>query len=420
MSELPTPLPQHLAFESMAYGLFVHWGLYSQLGKGEWVKKWHDIPMDEYLGLVDTFTAEDFDARELARFAKRAGFRYLCHTTRHHDGFSLYDTRGLNTYDAPHSPAGRDLIAEMVEACREEGITPFFYHTTLDWSWDTENCSDEAFAEYIDYLVASVEVLCTQYGEIGGFWFDGNWSRKDADWQEDRLYKMIRSHQPNTIIVNNSSIGALGAVGHPDLDVVTFEQGRPEPLDRAGLPKYVVSEMCQTMNLHWGIGANDFMYKSPADVITDLTSCRKVGANFLLNIGPGAQGGLPAYEKACLERVGEWIGGMEKAVYDAKPCGAQAEGQDFVLRNPNTGRYYYFAHNLPIPKNNHVTGAMGASEGPRMFRGVTAPLRLAHWLDSGESLTLEREGDDAWTLHATGYPYGTNRVVRIAELSDGE
>ena len=401
----------------MAYGLFVHWGLYSQLGKGEWVKKWHDIPMEEYRKLADSFTAVDFDARELARFAKKSGFRYLCHTTRHHDGFSLYDVKGLNTYDALHAPAGRDLTGEIVEACRAEGITPFFYHTTLDWSWDTENCSDAEFASYIDYLVASVEILCTQYGEIGGFWFDGNWSRKDADWQEDRLYEMIRSHQPNTIIVNNSSIGALGAVGHPDLDVVTFEQGRPEPLDRTGQLKYKVGEMCQTMNLHWGIGANDYLYKSPAEVITDLTSCRKVGANYLLNIGPEAQGGLPAYEQACLERVGEWTKGVEAAIYEAKPCGARAGGQDFVLKHPDTGRVYYFAHNLPISKNNHVTGAMGATEGPRDFYGIADDLQHAHWMDTGDAIPLTRSGDDAWTLDATGYPYGSNRVVRIAELT---
>lgn len=413
---LPTPLPQHTAFESMAYGLFVHWGLYSQLGKGEWVKKWHGIPMEAYRPLMDTFTAEDFDAKEWAGFAKRAGFRYVCLTTRHHDGFSLYDTRGLNTYDAPHTPAGRDLVAEFVAACREEGLTPFFYHTTLDWSWDTENCSEAAFADYIDYLVASLEILCTQYGPIGGFWFDGNWSRKQADWQEDRLYAMIRSHQPDTLLINNSSIGALGAKGHPDLDVVTFEQGRPEPLDRSGMPKYVVPEMCQTMNLHWGIGANDFMYKAPPEVIGDWCACRKVGANYLLNLGPTAQGGLPDYERACLQRVGEWIPPVAPAVYEARPCGVEAEGGDFVLRHPDTGTYYYFACNLPIRDNDHKTREMGAAEGPRRFKGVKAELGRAVWMDTGEALDLVCEGNSTWSLNVTGYPYGSNRVVRVAEM----
>jgi alpha-L-fucosidase len=416
----PTPLPQHSRFESLAYGLFVHWGLYSQLGQGEWVKKWHDIPMEEYRKLMDTFTAEDFDARALARFAKRCGMKYVVHTTRHHDGFSMYDTRGLNTYDAPHSPAGRDLIREFVDACRKEDVVPFFYHTTLDWSWNTETCNEADFAAYIDYLVKSVEILCTQYGPIGGLWFDGNWSRRDADWQEDRLYAMIRSHQPEALIINNSSIGALGAKGHPDLDAITFEQGRPDPLDREGMPKYVVAEMCQTMNLHWGIGANDFMYKSPVDVITDLVSCRRAGANYLLNIGPTAQGGLPAYEKACLERVGEWVKGVQPAIYDARPCAIQAEGDDFVLQIPDTTTAYYFAHNLPIHDNNHITEKWGATEGPRKITRIAEDVVSAKWMDTGEVLEVTQADDVTYVLNATGYPYGTNRVVRIAELEFGE
>ena len=137
------------------------------------------IPQDEYEKLVDTFTAEDFDARASPGLAKEAGMRYITITARHHDGFSLYDTRGLSEFDAPHSPAKRDLIAEFVEGCRAEGIVPFFYHTTLDWRWKTQEIDEAKFEEYLDYLHASVELLCTQYGPIGGLWFDGNWSARD-------------------------------------------------------------------------------------------------------------------------------------------------------------------------------------------------------------------------------------------------
>ncbi|MCC5847477.1 MAG: alpha-L-fucosidase [Verrucomicrobia bacterium] len=413
---LPVPEAYVSRFESLAYGLFVHWGLYSQIGKGEWYKKWHGVPMDEYRKLTETFTAEDFDAREHARFARRCGMRYITLTTRHHDGFSLYDTRGLNTYDAPHSAAGRDLIAEFVQACRAEDIVPFFYHTTLDWSLDTETCDEKAFAAYLDYLNDSVEILCTQYGKIGGLWFDGNWSRRDADWQEDRLYGMIRSHQPEAIIVNNSSINALGAKGHPQLDVVTYEQGRPEPLNRTGMEKYVAVEMCQTMNLHWGIGKHDFMYKSPAEVITDLASCRRVGANYLLNIGPTAGGAVPAYEKACLERVGEWVAVQAPAIYNARPTACVCEGRDFVLRDPDTRKAWYFAHNLPIHDNDHKTREAGATEGMRKIEGLDFVPARAKWLDTEESLSLENESGHL-KLNCTGYPYGSNLVVRVAELT---
>ena len=161
-------------FEGMALGMFVHWGLYAQMGRGEWIMHQELIPKEEYSKLKNTFTAEDYDPSEWVKTAKSAGAKYMVVTTRHHDGFSLYDTCGLSDYDALHSPAGRDLIAEYVDACRAEGLVPFFYHTTLDWYQDS---FQEDFDAYLDYLLHSVEILCTRYGKIGGLWFDGNWNR---------------------------------------------------------------------------------------------------------------------------------------------------------------------------------------------------------------------------------------------------
>ena len=120
-------------FEQMGFGMFVHWGLYSQIGKGEWIYALDNMKMTDYEKLKDTFTAENFDAEQLVLTAKNAGCKYITLTTRHHEGFSLYDTCGLSDFDAPHSPAGRDLIKEYVDACRKYDIVPFFYHTTLDW-----------------------------------------------------------------------------------------------------------------------------------------------------------------------------------------------------------------------------------------------------------------------------------------------
>jgi alpha-L-fucosidase len=218
----------------MAFGMFVHWGLYSLLERGEWILHHSRMPEAEYRKLTERFTAENFDARALARLAKRAGMKYITLSARHHDGFSLYDTRGLSTYDAPHSAAGRDLIAEFVEGCRAEGIVPFLYHTTLDWSFGTADCDEATFNEYLDYLHASVEILCREYGPLGGLWFDGNWSR-EADWKEDRLYGMIRKYQPDCMIINNTGLGHRGVWGHPEIDSTTFEQGLPQPIDRRGL-----------------------------------------------------------------------------------------------------------------------------------------------------------------------------------------
>ncbi len=408
--QIPLPEPRIARFEKLAYGMFIHWGLYSQLGRGEWVMHMEKIPVEEYRKLKDTFTAAEFDGRRIAATARRAGMRYITLTTRHHEGFSLYDTRGLTDYDAPHSPAGRDLVADFVDGCRAEGIVPFFYHTTLDW-YRPEFHAD--FDAYLEYLRKSVEVLCTHYGEIGGLWFDGNWSKPEADWREDELYGMIRRLQPEAMIVNNTGLDARGRVGHPEIDSVTFEQGRPTPMDRRGMPKYVAAEMCQTMNRHWGIGARDFAYMPPGSVIEHLCACRKVGANYLLNVGPTAEGRIPDYERATLERAGDWVAMHADAVYEAKPCGVAGPGHDFGLRSEQG--LYLFVHDLAVTGDEHVVvDVQGA--GPRTFTGIGPEVTKARWVDSGEELAVEAAPEAGeLTIQATGYPYGTNLVVRVAQ-----
>lgn len=411
---VPTPAPRIERFERMAYGMFIHWGLYSQLGKGEWIQHQGPIPQAEYERLTATFTAEDFDAGSIARLAREAGMKYITLTTRHHDGFSLYDTRGLSDYDAPHSAAGRDLVAEFVAGCRGEGIVPMFYHTTLDWRRQSHTCDDAAFDAYLDYLHDSVEILCTQYGPIGGLWFDGNWSRPKADWKEDRLYGLIRKHQPEAMIINNTGLSARGVVGHSEIDSTTFEQDLPKPVNREGWPKYVAGEMCQTMNRHWGIGTNDFNYMSPAQVIENLALCRKVGANYLLNVGPTAGGAIPEYESAALKRAGAWVAMHAKPIYEGKPADCSCFGRDFALEAD--GKLYLFVFDLTISGHANVTVAAGGT-GPRTISGIKRPIKSVRWMDNGESLDFTQNVERGFAaIRLTGYPYGTNLVVRVAEI----
>ena len=409
---VPKPEPRVARFEEMAYGMFIHWGLYALMGQGEWVQHLRKVPMPEYAKLKERFTAEEFDGREIARIAKASGMKYITLTSRHHDGFSLYDTRGLSDHDAPHSAAGRDLVANFVEGCRAEGILPIFYHTTLDWYQESFN---DDFDAYLDYLHQSVEVVCTQYGDIGGLWFDGNWSRPDADWKEDRLYALIREHQPEALIINNTGLSARGAAGHPEIDSVTFEQGRPTPMDREGAEKYLAAEMCQTMNRHWGIGNWDFNYQSPKEIIGNLCACRKVGANYLLNVGPTASGRIPDYESATLRRVGEWVELHAAAIYTGKPSAVSGRGQDFALETD--GKTYLFVHDLSRSGHADVTTG-GGGAGPRAFSGLTREVSGARWMDDGEDLPFTHDPDSGlFCLDATGYPYGVDMVVRVAELS---
>lgn len=415
---IPVPEPRVARFEKLAFGMFIHWGLYSQLGEGEWVQHLKNIPLDEYRKLKDAFTARGFDARAIARLAKDAGMRYITLTTRHHEGFSLYDTRGLSDYDAPHSPAGRDLVAEFVEACRAEDILPFLYHTTVDWQWNgmnTATCSDSDFEKYLDYLHASVEILCTQYGPIGGLWFDGNWSRPQADWKEDRLYGLIRRLQPEAMIINNTGIGHEGVLGHSALDSVTFEQSAARPLDRRGHAKYVAGEMNQTLNEHWGVGAKDFQYKSIGGIIRFLACCRRAGANYLLNMGPSADGAIPELEAAMLRKVGHWTRMFADAIYEGKPDpDVKCQGDDFLLNAG--GKSYYFAFDLNINGHENVTvGIRGG--GPRAIYGLKRAIRQARWMDNQETLPFCQDAEAGLcALHLTGYPYGSQMVVRVAEI----
>ena len=228
--------PRIKAFEQLGLGLFVHFGLYSLVGRGEWVKHHERLPDEQYECLTKRFDPAKDWAKQLVAAAKRAGCRYITLTARHHDGFSLYDTCGLNDYDAPSAACGRDLIAEFVQACRAEDILPFFYHTLLDWH---EKSYRENFSEYLKYLRKSVELLCTRYGKIGGIWFDGTWDKPNEDWQQDALYALIRKHQPDAVIINNTGLGARGQLGHIELDSVTFERGRPAPINLSDSPKYI-------------------------------------------------------------------------------------------------------------------------------------------------------------------------------------
>lgn len=396
-------------FEKMGFGMFIHWGLYSQLGEGEWIMHLKNIPKTEYSKLKETFTAKDFDAEKIAFTAQKAGMRYITLTTRHHEGFSLYNTCGLSTYDVIHSPAGRDIVSEYVTACKNYNIMPMLYHTTLDWYDDR---FEHDFDAYLQYLRDSVEILCTNYGEIGGFWFDGNWSKPNADWQEDKLYSMIRRLQPNAMIINNTGITARGEIGNPYIDSVTFEQGHPKPMDREGMKKYVAAEMCQTINDHWGFGKEDFDSKSVPELIESLCSCRKIGANYLLNIGLEPDGKIIKLQEATLEEIGKWIKISGDSVYLGKPTHIKGEDKDFALEY--NGNIYFYIHDLAVEAKEQVVMGRKTRNGIRKFSGNIAKIKNIRWIDNDEPLSFSQNTSET-EINCTGYPYGKSLVVRIAK-----
>ncbi len=396
-------------FEKLGFGLFVHFGVYSVYGSGEWAKQCLPIGDEEYDALIPQFKPKADWARKLAAAAANAGCKYITLTTRHHDGFSLYDTCGLNTYDTVHS-IGRDLVREFVDACRERGVVPFFYHTLLDWH---EPSYKNDFNAYLAYLRRSVELLCTNYGPIGGIWFDGLWDRPNDDWQEDALYGMIRTHQPNAMIINNTGLSAQGALGHPELDSVTFERGKPKPMNMEGAPKYIASEMCQVFGDHWGYAREDLNFKAPADMIRDLAVCRRCGSNMLMNVGPMADGSIRPIEGAMLDIMGQWVRIFKEAIYEARPAGISVENKqgDFLLKNEDA--YYLFCCDLPMSADPNVALVQGA-DYTDIFT-LEKPIDSIIWLDNGKPLAFEQEGSRV-TVHTQPFCYGRNLVVRVAKI----
>jgi alpha-L-fucosidase len=407
--------PERIAkFEQLAFGIFVHFGLYSLIQKGEWALHLHNIPQDDYFQLINKFTVPDFSAQKLAQLAKSSGAKYITLTSRHHDGFSLYNTKGLSQLDITKTPTQRDIVREFTDACRAEGIVPCLYHTTLDW---TDPRFKNDWKGYQHYLRESVELICSEYGPLGSVWFDGNWSKPDADWELDDLYRTVRKHQPDTLIINNTGIGEEGKLVHPEIDAVTFERGHATRPVIAPGSKVYTGEMCMTSNFHWGSAGNDFNMISPATVIEYLCRTRAAGANFLMNLGPTETGALPEYESALFHVVGKWInlhGGDQNPIYLRNLDPILGQEEDFGVHAEDAD--YLFVFDITATADPRASGTNSRGAGPRTFRGVNQKYTRAKWLDSGQELKLEHSSDGS-TLHTTGYPYGTNTVVRIAKLS---
>ncbi len=387
-------------FKKLGFGLFVHFGLYSILGKGEWYASASKMDMDEYNALANQFCVAENWAQRLVHTAKKAGCRYITLTARHHDGFSLYDTQGLTDFDAPHSACQRDLVREFVDACRQENIVPFFYHTLLDWH-NPDYQTD--FPKYIDYLIKSIEILCTQYGDIGGFWFDGMWDKAE-DWQEDRLYGTIRRYLPNAMIINNTGLDALGKTGHPEIDSVTFERGQPFPILSDGKP--IAGEVCQVITDHWGYAEDDICFKSLPELLETLIDCRACGCNLLLNTGPKGNGLITPIDEALLLGLGKWILTNKGFIYDAVPAKLQATNAQILT----DGTWYYaIIKQVPMCYNTNVTRVGSAKH---ILLDTKRPIIKAIWLDDDTSVALEPDG----SFYAQPFSYGVSLSARVAKF----
>lgn len=291
-------------FREARFGMFIHWGLYSQLGRHEWVMNRERIPVQEYEKLADTWKPVPNAPRIWAKLAKQAGMRYMVMTTKHHEGFCLFGTE-LTDYNAVKHGPGRDLVAEYVEAARAEGLRVGFYYSLMDWHHpDGARCKKDEAARrrFVDFTHAIVRELMTKYGKIDIMWYDVNWPLTAEEWEAEKMNAMVRELQPD-IIINNRS-GLPEDFGTPEQHITPEKGGR-------------AWEACMTFNESWGYTPIDTRWKDAWEVVRMLRQVAAGGGNLLLNIGPTPEGYVPEPCEKVLREVGHWLEEYGPSVYDA-------------------------------------------------------------------------------------------------------
>jgi len=284
------------------FGMFIHWGLYSLVGQMEWALEVEGIPILQYEYLAKHFQPKPNAAREWARLARRAGQKYMVMTTKHHEGFCLFDSR-LTDYCAPRQGPGRDLVREFVDAARAEGLRVGFYYSLMDWHHpDGARCkTDEAARQrFVAYTHGLVRELMTNYGKIDVLWYDVDWPLTAEQWESERMNQMVFELQPE-IIVNDRN-GLEGDFSTPEQEISAAQKGR-------------AWEACMTMNDSWGFNRGDNNWKTAKTIVSNLANCARGGGNYLLNIGPKPDGSVPAESVEILETVGRWLDTNGKSIY---------------------------------------------------------------------------------------------------------
>ena len=322
-------------FSDSRFGIFLHWGIYSTFAQGEWYMQNVPLNRDEYAKAADAFYPHRFDADQWVSAIKAAGAKYISFTTRHHDGFSLWDTR-QSDYNIMHTPYGKDVVRQLADACHRQGIKLHLYYSHIDWTRDDypigrtghgtgKDPKKANWASYYQFMNAQLTELLTNYGEIGAIWFDGHWDHdKDSvpfDWQLPEQYELIHRLQPACLVGNNHHI-----TPYPGEDIQIFERDVPGE-NKAGLSGQAIGrlplETCQTMNGMWGYKVADQNYKSATELIRLLVRTAAKGANLLLNVGPQPNGELPATALARMKEMGEWLEQNGQAIYRTEAGGIQ-------------------------------------------------------------------------------------------------
>ncbi len=355
------------------FGMFIHWGLYSMPGRHEWIRNYEEIPNEDYEKYFEQFNPDLFNPKEWAKAAREAGMKYFVITTKHHEGFCMWDSK-YTDYKVTNTPCGRDLLREIVDAFRAEGLKVGFYHSLIDWHHPDftvdnvhplRNRPDRAklnegrdMARYREYLHNQVRELLTEFGKIDIIWFDfsypqwGEDGKGHADWDSEGLVRMIRELQPGIMINNRLDLPGGG-------DVITPEQNTPDDpvTDENGNP--VVWEGCQTFSGSWGYHRDELTWKSAKQCIDMLINhvCRN--GNLLMNVGPTSRGYIDYRAMERLKAYAEWMKYHSRSIYGCGMAEGLVEPRDCrYTYNRETNRLYLHIMNWPF-KHIHLKGLSG-------------------------------------------------------------
>ncbi len=303
------------------FGMFIHWGLYSVLGRHEWAMENEGIPVAEYEQIALRFKPKPNAARDWARLAKQTGQKYMVMTTKHHEGFCHFDTK-LTDYCAPKQGPGRDLVREFVEAVRGEGLRVGFYYSLMDWHHpDGARCAtdEQARRRFVDYIHGQIRELLTNYGKIDVLWYDVAWPLDAQGWESEKMNEMVFELQPEIIVNNRNQLPG---------DFAT-----PEQQIRADQRAW---ESCMTLNDSWGYNRGDDNWKPPKTVVRNLITCAHDTGNYLLNIGPRADGSIPEESVRIFSSVGKWMERNGAVIYQSEKCQPRTSNFAGFTRKGNT------------------------------------------------------------------------------------
>ncbi len=330
-------------FQDAKFGLFVHWGVYSVMGGGgdmgiaEWIMHRKEMTVEQYERLPGFFNPIDFDPAKWVTMVKNAGMKYITITSKHHDGFAMYNSKVSDYNIVDGAPYGKDVIGMLKEECDRQGIKLFFYYSQLDWHHQdyyprgrtgthTGRAEEGDWDKYIEYMNTQLTELLTGYGEVGGIWFDGMWDQWDADWQLDKTYALIHKLQPATLIGSNHH--KMPIQGE---DFQMFERDLPGQ-NTMGFNNTEIGQLpletCETMNGSWGFNIKDTGFKSTKRLIHMLVRAAGQNSNLLLNTGPMPNGKIQPENVQTLKEMGTWMEKYGETIYGTRggPSGSKSWG----------------------------------------------------------------------------------------------